>query len=61
LVLRQAGVLLAVGDTLVAGMAGRLVGLNPQRQRTLGGPIASARVAPTTSSGWLIWWPACLA
>ncbi len=30
LVLRQAGVLLAVGDTLVAGMAGRLVGLNPQ-------------------------------
>ena len=29
LVLRQAGVLLAVGDTLVAGMGGRLVGLNP--------------------------------
>ncbi len=29
LVLRQAGVLLAVGDTLVAGLAGRLVGLNP--------------------------------
>ncbi|MBL8389614.1 MAG: outer membrane protein assembly factor BamB [Hydrogenophaga sp.] len=29
LVLRQAGVLLAVGDTLVAGLSGRLVGLNP--------------------------------
>ncbi len=29
LVLRQAGVLVAVGDTLVAGLAGRLVGLNP--------------------------------
>ena len=29
LVLRQAGLLLAVGDTLVAGQGGRLVGLNP--------------------------------
>ena len=29
LVLRQPGVLLAVGDTLVAGLSGRLVGLNP--------------------------------
>lgn len=29
LVLRQAGVLLAVGDTLVTGFSGRLVGLNP--------------------------------
>ena len=29
LVLRQPGVLLAVGDTLVAGQGGRLVGLNP--------------------------------
>lgn len=29
LVLRQAGVLLPVGNTLVAGMAGRLVGVNP--------------------------------
>lgn len=29
LVLKQPGVLLAVGDTLVAGLAGRLVGLNP--------------------------------
>ncbi len=29
LVLRKAGVLLAVGDTLVSGMGGRLVGLNP--------------------------------
>ncbi len=29
LVLRQAGVLLAVGDTLIAGLAGRLVGVDP--------------------------------
>lgn len=29
LVLRQSGVILAVGDTLVVGLAGRLVGLNP--------------------------------
>ncbi|MCZ2495975.1 outer membrane protein assembly factor BamB [Xylophilus sp. Kf1] len=29
LVLRHGGVLLAVGDTLVAGLAGRMVGLNP--------------------------------
>lgn len=29
LVLRQAGVLMAVGDTLVAGIAGRLVGMDP--------------------------------
>jgi outer membrane protein assembly factor BamB len=29
LVLKQAGVMLAVGDTLVVGMSGRLVGLNP--------------------------------
>lgn len=29
LVLRQAGVLLAVGDTLLAGQGGRLAGLNP--------------------------------
>jgi outer membrane protein assembly factor BamB len=30
LVLQQAGVLLSVGDTLVVGLGGRLVGLNPQ-------------------------------
>jgi outer membrane protein assembly factor BamB len=29
LVLRETGVLLAVGDTLVAGLSGKLVGLNP--------------------------------
>ncbi|MDP3134716.1 MAG: outer membrane protein assembly factor BamB [Burkholderiaceae bacterium] len=29
LVLRQSGVMLAVGDTLVVGLSGRLVGLNP--------------------------------
>jgi len=44
LVLRQAGVLLAVGDTLVVGQGGRLAGLNPLngsvRWET---PIASAR------------------
>lgn len=44
LALRQAGVLLAVGDTLVAGISGRLVGLNPLngtlRWET---PIATAR------------------
>ena len=34
LVLRQAGVLLAVGDTLVAGAAGRLIGLNPSSGAT---------------------------
>lgn len=44
LVLRQPGVLTAVGDTLVVGLAGRLVGLNPLN----GGarwevPIASPR------------------
>jgi outer membrane protein assembly factor BamB len=30
LVLRHAGVMLAVGDTLVTGLSGRLAGLNPQ-------------------------------
>ncbi len=34
LVLRQAGLLMAVGDTLVAGMSGRLVGLNPNNGST---------------------------
>jgi outer membrane protein assembly factor BamB len=29
LVLRQAGVIMAVGDTLVVGLSGRLVGMNP--------------------------------
>ena len=29
LVLRQSGVLVAVGDTLIAGLSGRLVGINP--------------------------------
>lgn len=29
LVLKQSGVMLAVGDTLIVGLAGRLVGLNP--------------------------------
>jgi len=44
LVLRQAGVLLAVGDTLVAGLAGRLVGLNPSNGAIQWeSPIASPR------------------
>ena len=44
LVLRQAGVLLAVGDTLVAGISGRLVGMNPQNGSSRWeAPIAIAR------------------
>ena len=34
LVLRQAGLLMAVGDTLVAGLSGRLVGMNPNNGST---------------------------
>lgn len=44
LVLRQSGVLLAVGDTLVAGLSGRLVGMNPLTGATRWeAPIASPR------------------
>lgn len=44
LVLRQAGVLLAVGDTLVVGLSGRLVGLNPDNGSVRWeAPLASAR------------------
>lgn len=44
LVLRQAGVLMAVGDTLVVGLSGRLVGLNPDNGSVRWeAPIASAR------------------
>jgi outer membrane assembly lipoprotein YfgL len=44
LVLRQAGVLLAVGDTLVVGLSGRLVGLNPSNGAVLWeAPVASPR------------------
>ncbi len=44
LVLRQAGVLLAVGNTLVVGMAGRLVGINPDDGSVRWeAPIAAAR------------------
>ncbi len=44
LVLRQSGVLLAVGDTLVAGLAGRLVGINPANGAVRWeAPIASPR------------------
>ncbi|WP_440480552.1 outer membrane protein assembly factor BamB [Ramlibacter tataouinensis] len=44
LVLRQSGVLLAVGDTLVAGQGGRLAGLNPSNGSVRWeAPIATAR------------------
>jgi outer membrane assembly lipoprotein YfgL len=44
LVLRQAGVILAVGDTLVVGLSGRLVGLNPQNgSNRWEAPIATPR------------------
>ena len=42
--LKQSGVLLAVGDTLVAGLAGRLAGLNPSNGSIQWeAPIASPR------------------
>lgn len=44
LVLRQAGVLLAVGDTLVVGGLGRLQGLNPNNGRVVwDAPLATPR------------------
>lgn len=44
LVLRKAGVLMAVGDTLVTGMGGRLVGFNPANGSTRWElPIAAPR------------------
>ncbi|HEY3048565.1 MAG TPA: outer membrane protein assembly factor BamB [Polaromonas sp.] len=44
LVLRQSGVMLAVGDTLVVGLAGRLAGLNPSNGSIRWeAPIASPR------------------
>lgn len=44
LVLRQSGVLLAVGDTLVVGLSGRLAGLNPSNGSIRWeAPIASPR------------------
>ncbi|MDO5623434.1 MAG: outer membrane protein assembly factor BamB [Pseudomonadota bacterium] len=44
LVLRQAGVLMAVGNTLVAGMAGRMVGVNPDTGAVRWeAPLAAAR------------------
>jgi outer membrane assembly lipoprotein YfgL len=46
LVLRQAGVLLPVGDTLLVGMAGRLLGLNPSNGSVRwDAPIATPRGA----------------
>ena len=44
LVLRQSGVILAVGDTLVVGLSGRLAGLNPSNGSVRWeAPIASPR------------------
>ena len=44
LVLRQSGVMLAVGDTLVVGLAGRLAGINPSNGSVRWeAPIASPR------------------
>jgi len=44
LVLRQHGVLIAVGDTLVAGLGGRLVGFNPDNGSIRWeAPVASSR------------------
>lgn len=44
LVLRQAGALLAVGDTLVAGLAGRMVGVDPDTGSVRWeAPVAAAR------------------
>jgi outer membrane assembly lipoprotein YfgL len=44
LVLREAGVILAVGDTLVVGQGGRLVGLNPLNgSARWEAPVATAR------------------
>ena len=44
LVLKQSGVMLAVGDTLVVGLSGRLVGLNPSNGSVRWeAPIASPR------------------
>ncbi len=44
LVLRQSGVLMAVGDTLVVGQGGRLVGMNPLNGTSRWeAPIATAR------------------
>ena len=44
LVLRQSGVMLAVGDTLVVGLGGRMVGLNPGNGSTRWeAPIATSR------------------
>lgn len=44
LVLRQSGVMLAVGDTLIVGLAGRLAGLNPGNGSVRWeAPIASPR------------------
>jgi outer membrane protein assembly factor BamB len=44
LVLRQAGILTAVGNTLIAGVSGRLIGLNPLNGNALwDAPLATPR------------------
>ena len=44
LVLRQSGILAAVGNTLIAGVSGRLVGLNPSNGNAVwDAPLATPR------------------
>jgi len=58
LVLRKAGVLMAMGNTLVAGLAGHLVGMNPLNGNVVWDATLLRRAAPTTSSVWWTWWAA---
>ena len=56
LVLRQPGVMLAVGDTLVVGQGGRMAGLNPLNGTSRWeAPIATARgITPRPAYCWSI-------
>lgn len=58
LILREGGVLMAVGDTLVAGLSGRLVGFNPDNGVVRWEAPWRARAAPTTWSAWSRSWAA---
>jgi outer membrane protein assembly factor BamB len=55
LVLRQAGVILPVGDTLVAGLSGRLLGLNPLNGSVRWDAAIATPAASTRSSAWWTW------
>ena len=56
LVLRQSGALLAVGDTLVVGLGGRMVGFNPNNGNIRWETPLAAPVEPMTWSAWWTWW-----